>query len=79
MTKLISADSHVAVSLDAIRQRVPRSLHEAFDDATLFYDGFIIGRQGHLAWGGTREVWWILVLLGGALCGWALGRVRHHG
>ena len=33
MTKLISADSHVAVSLDAIRDRVPRSLHEAFDDA----------------------------------------------
>jgi predicted TIM-barrel fold metal-dependent hydrolase len=34
MLKLISADSHVAVSLDAIRERVPRSLHEAFDDAT---------------------------------------------
>jgi hypothetical protein len=33
MTTLISADSHVAVSLDAIRERVPRSLHEAFDDA----------------------------------------------
>jgi hypothetical protein len=33
MLKLISADSHVAVSLDAIRERVPRSLHEAFDDA----------------------------------------------
>ncbi|MBL7496683.1 amidohydrolase [Frankia sp. CNm7] len=34
MTKLISADSHVAVRLDAIRDRVPRSLREAFDDAT---------------------------------------------
>src|SRR5579872_1862713 len=33
MTKLISADSHVAVRLDAIRERVPQSLHEAFDDA----------------------------------------------
>ena len=33
MLKLISADSHVAVSLDAIRERVPQSLHEAFDDA----------------------------------------------
>ncbi|WP_436776586.1 amidohydrolase family protein [Yinghuangia sp. YIM S09857] len=33
MTKLISADSHVAVSLDVIRERVPRSLHRAFDDA----------------------------------------------
>src|SRR5436190_10374135 len=32
-TRLISADSHVAVSLDAIRERVPSSLHEAFDDA----------------------------------------------
>src|SRR5262249_39391499 len=32
-TRLISADSHVAVSLDAIRERVPRSLHEVFDDA----------------------------------------------
>ncbi len=32
-SKLISADSHVAVSLDAVRERVPRSLHEAFDDA----------------------------------------------
>jgi predicted TIM-barrel fold metal-dependent hydrolase len=30
---LISADSHVAVSLDAIRERVPRALHAAFDDA----------------------------------------------
>ena len=33
MTKLISADSHVAVRLGDIRQRVPSSLHEAFDDA----------------------------------------------
>jgi predicted TIM-barrel fold metal-dependent hydrolase len=33
MTKLISADSHVAVRLDAIRDRLPGSLHEAFDDA----------------------------------------------
>ena len=32
-TQLISADSHVRVPLDAIRERVPRSLHEAFDDA----------------------------------------------
>ena len=32
-TRLISADSHVAVSLDAIRGRVPESLHAAFDDA----------------------------------------------
>ena len=32
-TRLISADSHVAVSLDAIRERVPSALHEAFDDA----------------------------------------------
>ena len=34
MTKLISADSHVAVRLDAIRERVPGALREAFDDAT---------------------------------------------
>jgi predicted TIM-barrel fold metal-dependent hydrolase len=33
MTKLISADSHVAVRLDAIRERLPRSQHEVFDDA----------------------------------------------
>jgi predicted TIM-barrel fold metal-dependent hydrolase len=32
-TRLISADSHVAVSLDAIRARVPTGLHQAFDDA----------------------------------------------
>src|SRR5580765_8205851 len=32
-SRLISADSHVAVSLAAIRERVPASLHEAFDDA----------------------------------------------
>src|SRR5690349_810514 len=32
-TRLISADSHVAVSLDAIRERLPRSLHQAFNDA----------------------------------------------
>jgi hypothetical protein len=33
MTRLISADSHVAVSLDAIRDRVPGSQRAAFDDA----------------------------------------------
>jgi predicted TIM-barrel fold metal-dependent hydrolase len=33
MSRLISADSHVAVGLDKIRERVPSSLHEAFDDA----------------------------------------------
>ena len=32
-TRLISSDSHVAVSLDAIRERVPSKLHEVFDDA----------------------------------------------
>jgi predicted TIM-barrel fold metal-dependent hydrolase len=32
-TRLISADSHVAVSLGAVRERVPSALHEAFDDA----------------------------------------------
>jgi predicted TIM-barrel fold metal-dependent hydrolase len=32
-SRLISADSHVAVSLDAVRERVPRSLRPAFDDA----------------------------------------------
>jgi len=31
--ELISADSHVAISLDAVRERVPSALHEAFDDA----------------------------------------------
>jgi predicted TIM-barrel fold metal-dependent hydrolase len=31
--RLISADSHVAVRLDGIRERVPSSLHEAFDGA----------------------------------------------
>ncbi len=30
---LISADSHVAVSLDVIRERVPARLRSAFDDA----------------------------------------------
>lgn len=33
MHTLISADSHVAISLDAVRERVPSSLHDAFDDA----------------------------------------------
>jgi predicted TIM-barrel fold metal-dependent hydrolase len=32
-TRLISADSHVAVDLSQIRQRLPHSLHETFDDA----------------------------------------------
>lgn len=32
-TRLISADSHVAVDLKVIRERVPSTLHEAFDDA----------------------------------------------
>jgi predicted TIM-barrel fold metal-dependent hydrolase len=31
--RLISADSHVAVSLKAVRERVPQGLREAFDDA----------------------------------------------
>jgi predicted TIM-barrel fold metal-dependent hydrolase len=31
--RLISADSHVAVRLDTIRERVPSALHETFDDA----------------------------------------------
>ena len=30
---LISADSHVRVPLEAVRERVPSSLHDAFDDA----------------------------------------------
>jgi uncharacterized protein len=33
MTTLISADSHVAVRLDDVRERVPSSLHGLFDDA----------------------------------------------
>ena len=32
-TRLISADSHVAVALDAIRSRVPAKLREPFDVA----------------------------------------------
>lgn len=32
-SRLISADSHVALSIDAVRERVPSSLHETFDDA----------------------------------------------
>ena len=31
--RLISADSHVAISLAAVRERVPANLHEAFDGA----------------------------------------------
>jgi hypothetical protein len=31
--RLISADSHVAISIATIRERVPAVLHEAFDDA----------------------------------------------
>src|SRR5882757_6927262 len=31
--RLISADSHVAISVEAIRERVPSALREAFDDA----------------------------------------------
>jgi len=31
--RLISADSHVAISLDAVRERVPAGLRETFDDA----------------------------------------------
>jgi uncharacterized protein len=33
-TRLISADSHVAVHLDAVRERVPAGLRSAFDDAS---------------------------------------------
>jgi predicted TIM-barrel fold metal-dependent hydrolase len=31
--RLISADSHVALSIEAVRERVPSALHETFDDA----------------------------------------------
>ena len=33
MTKLISADSHVAIKLEDIRARVPKALQDPFDDA----------------------------------------------
>src|SRR5438874_6053997 len=33
-SRLISADSHVAINLDVIRERVPHALRDAFDDAT---------------------------------------------
>jgi predicted TIM-barrel fold metal-dependent hydrolase len=32
-SRLISADSHVAISIDAVRERVPAALREPFDDA----------------------------------------------
>jgi predicted TIM-barrel fold metal-dependent hydrolase len=31
--RLISADSHVAISIDTVREKVPSSLHQVFDDA----------------------------------------------
>jgi K+-sensing histidine kinase KdpD len=47
--------------------------------AWLFYDGFVIGRHGDLAWAGVREAWWLLVLLATAACGTALGhRILHQ-
>jgi len=39
----------------------------------LFYDGFIIGRHGDLAWAGVREAWWLLVLIAAAAFGSACG------
>jgi len=44
--RLISADSHVAVSLDAIRDRVPKKLHSAFDDAISQQQGEEEERRG---------------------------------
>jgi hypothetical protein len=41
--------------------------------AWLFYDGFVIGRHGDLAWAGVREAWWLLALVAVATGGWALG------
>jgi hypothetical protein len=43
-----------------------------------FYDGFVIGRHASLGWDGVREVWWLLILMAAAGCGYALGRVFAH-
>jgi predicted TIM-barrel fold metal-dependent hydrolase len=45
-TLLISADSHVAVSLDAIRDRVPSALREVFDDAIAAQAGIDLAQRG---------------------------------
>jgi K+-sensing histidine kinase KdpD len=46
--------------------------------AWLFYDGFVIGRHGDLAWTGAREAWWLLVLVAAAAFGSALGLWTRH-
>jgi hypothetical protein len=70
----------LAVLAAARRMRLPASLASGVM-AWLFYDGFVIGRHGDLAWTGEREAWWLLVLVAAAACGSVLGRImpRQHG
>jgi hypothetical protein len=44
----------------------------------LFFDGFVIGRHANLGWDGVREIWWLLVLVAAAGCGYALGRAYRR-
>jgi hypothetical protein len=46
--------------------------------AWLFYDGFVIGRHGDLAWAGERGAWWLAILLAVTACGRALGPRAWH-
>jgi hypothetical protein len=68
----------LAVLAAATKMPLPAALGSAAV-AWLFYDGFVIGRHGHLAWEGDRGAWWLLVLVAAGACGFALGWARQRG
>lgn len=43
----------------------------------LFYDGFLIGRHGDLAWHGAMDGWRLGVIAAGAIGGLLVGRVSR--
>jgi hypothetical protein len=76
--KLALAVLQLAVLVAATKMSLPVALVSAVV-AWLFYDGFVIGRHGNLAWEGASGEWWLLVLVATAACGFALGWARHQG
>jgi hypothetical protein len=68
----------VVVLLICARAR-PRAFPAVAAVAFLFYDGFVTGRSGDLAWHGSADGWRIAVLLAAGLAGAAVGQAGRRG
>jgi len=67
----------VAAFVIAVRVTAPVALASGAM-GWLFYSGFITGRHGDLAWHGAADVARLGILLGAALCGFALCWADRH-